>query len=139
MFVLYPTSVNKKKLKNSKVNYRLVSLSSNIPKIYEGCIYDQIQLFFASVLFKYQCNIRKGYNAQHCLITLISKWKKGVDNGGTFGALFTDLPKNVDCLPQKLLIAKLDGYGSYKGSLKLIHSYLSNRKQSVKINDECDL
>ena len=70
---------------------------------------------------------------------MTSKWKKGVDNGGTFGALFTDLPKNFDCLPQKLLIAKLDGYGSYIVSLKLVHSYLSNRKESVKINDEYNL
>ena len=28
----------------------------------------------------------RGYNAQHCLITLIDKWKKSADNGGTFGA-----------------------------------------------------
>ena len=84
---------------------------------------------------KYQCGFRRGYNAQHCLITLIEKWKKSVDNGGAFGALLTDLSKAFDCLPHELLIAKLDAYGFDKSSLKLIHSYLSNRKQRVKIND----
>ena len=48
-------------------------------------------LFFDSILPKYQCEFRRGFNAQHCLITLIEKWKKSVDNGGGFGALFTDI------------------------------------------------
>ena len=34
------TPVYKKKLKNSKDNYRPVSILSNISKIYESCIYD---------------------------------------------------------------------------------------------------
>ena len=31
--------------------------------------------------------------------------------------------------------SKLEAYGFDKSSLKLIHSYLSNRKQRVKVND----
>ena len=84
---------------------------------------------------KYQCRFHRGYNAQHRLITLIEKWKKSVDNGGAFGALLTDLSKAFDCLPHELLIAKLDAYGFDKSSLKLLHSYPSNRKQRLKIND----
>ena len=129
------TPVYKKKSKNSKDNDRPVSILSNISKIYERCIYDQIQLFFDSLLSKYQCGFRRGYNAQHCLITIIEKWKKSVDNGGAFGALLTDLSKAFDCLPHELLIATIDAYGFDKSSLKLMHSYLSNRKQRVKIND----
>ena len=128
------TPVYKKKSKNSKDNYRPVSILSNISNIYERCIYDQIQLFFDSLLSKYQYGFRRGYNA-HCLITLIKKCKKSVDNSGAFGALLTDLSKAFDFLPHELLIAKLDAYGFDKSSLKLIHSYLSNRKQRVKIND----
>ena len=96
---------------------------------------NKIQLFFDSLLSKYQCGFRRGYNAKHCLVSLIEKWKKRVDNGGAFGALLTDLSKAFDCLPHELLIAKLDAYDFDKSSLKLIHSYLSNRKQRVKINE----
>ena len=77
---------------------------------------------------------RRGYNAQDGLISLIEKWKKSVYNGGAFGALLTDLSKAFDCLPHELLIVRLDAYGFDKSSLKLIHSYLTNRKQRVKIN-----
>ena len=96
---------------------------------------DVSMIFFDSVLSKYQCGFRRGYNMQHCLITLIKKWKKSVDNGDAFGALLTDLSKAFDCLPRELLIAQVDAYGFKKSSLKLMHSYLSNSKQRVKIND----
>ena len=75
------------------------------------------------------------FQTQTLTLTLIDEWKKSVDNGGAFGALLTDLSKAFDCLPHELLIAKLDAYGFDKSSLKLIHSYLSNRKQRVKVND----
>ena len=129
------TPVYKKKSENSKDNYRPVRILSNISKIYKRCIYDLIQLFFDFLLSKYQCGSRRGYNAQHCLISLIKKWKKCFHNGGISGALLTDLSKAFDCLPHELLIAKLDAYGLDKISLKLIHIYISNRKQRLKIND----
>ena len=81
------TPVYKNKSKNSKDNYRPVSILSNISKIYERCLYYQIQVFFDSVLSKYQCRVQRGYNAQHCLIT-----------GGAFGTLFIDLSKAFDYL-----------------------------------------
>ena len=52
-------------------------------------------------------------------MTLIEKWKKSVDNGGAFGALFTDLSKAFDCLSHELLIAKLDAYGFDKNAFKI--------------------
>ena len=123
VMIIISLPVYKKKSKNSKGNHRPVSILSNIFKIYKRCIHDQIQLFFVSLLSKYQYGFRRGYNAQHCLISLIDKWKKSVDNGGAFGALLTDLSKAFDCLPHELLVAKLDAYGFDKSSLKLIPSY----------------
>ena len=131
----YVAPVYKKKSKASKDNYRPVYVLSNISKVYERCIYDQIQTYFVKILSKYQYRFCKGYNSQHCLIALIEKWKKSVDNGGAFGALLTDLSKAFDCISHELLIAKLHAYGFDKRSLVLIYNYLSNRKQRVKVND----
>ena len=66
---------------------------------------------------------------------MIEKWKKVVDNGGAFGALLTDLSKAFDCIPHDLIIARLEAYGFQIDALRLVHDYLSNRKQRVKLNE----
>ena len=35
---------------------------------------------------KFQCDFRKGYSLQQCLIALIEKWKSATDKGESFGA-----------------------------------------------------
>ena len=82
-----------------------------------------------------QCGFRKGYSTQHCLLYLLEKWKNSVDKGKVFGALLTDLSKAFDCLDHELLTAKLNAYGFTLPALRLIHDYLSNRKQRTKIDD----
>ena len=96
------TSVFKKGFRGSKDNYRPVSIIPIISKIFEKLLSKQIIIF----LSKYQCGFRKGYNAQNCLLAMIEKWKKAVDNGNVFGALLMDLSKAFDCLPHDLIIAK---------------------------------
>ena len=65
---------------------------------------------------------------------MIEKWKNSVDKGKIFGALLTDLSKAFGCLPHNLIIAKLNAYGFSLSASKLIHDYLSHRKQRTKIN-----
>ena len=43
-----------------------------------------------------------------------------------------DLSKVFDCLPHELIIAKLAAYGLGKGALRIMFSYLKDRKQNVK-------
>ena len=77
---------------------------------------------------------RKEYSSQHSLITMFEKRKKNLDQGGECGALFVDLSEAFDCLQHDLLLAKLNAYGFNYKSLKLISSFLSNRKYGAKIN-----
>ena len=67
------------------------------------------------------------------------KFKKLVDQGGEHDALIMDLSKASDCLPHNLIIAKLHAYGFDKASLRLLHSYLTDRYQRVKINNSYSL
>ena len=45
-----------------------------------------------------------------------------------------DLSRAFNTIQTELLVAKLNAYGFSKEVLKLIFSYLNNRKQRVKIN-----
>ena len=128
------TPVFKKGERNSKDNYRPVTIFPNISKMFERCIFRQLFSFMFEFLSKYQCGFRKGYSKQHCLLAMLEKWKSAVDKGKSFGALLTDLSKAFDCLSHKLLLAKLHAYGFSIAALRLIHSYLTNRKQRTKVN-----
>ena len=57
---------------------------------------------------------------------MIETWQKSLDKGESFGALLTDL--------SKAFIAKLHAYGFNIQSVRLVHSYLTGRKQRVKID-----
>ena len=65
---------------------------------------------------------------------MIEKRRKSLDESGAFGALLTDLSIAFDCLPHELLIAKCYAYGADILSSKLLYSYLTKRKQRVKLN-----
>ena len=65
---------------------------------------------------------------------MLKKWKLAVDKGKDFGALLTDLSKAFDCISQEFVLAKLHVYGFSLRALRLIHSYLTNRKQRTRLN-----
>ena len=77
---------------------------------------------------------RKGYGTQHALIRRLDDWKTKLDNNHIVGAVM-DLSKAFDCIPNDLLIAKLNVYGIDEHALLLIYSYFIRREQYVKINN----
>ena len=86
------------------------------------------------IFSKLQCGFRKGHSAQHCLLVLIEKCRKVLDKPGFAVLLLTDLRKAFDCIDHELLIAKLHAFGFNIKSLELIHNYLHDRIQRVKIH-----
>ena len=129
------TPLHEKGRKDNKENYRPVSILPTLSKIFERILFEQISGFFDNFLSEKQCGFRKGYSTQYCLVNLLEKWNSSVDKGKTFGALLTDLSKAFDCLDHELLTAKPNAYGFDLPALRLIHDYLTNRKQRTKIGD----
>ena len=91
------------------------------------------QAFLDDKLSIFLCGFRKRYSTQHALLNLVSDWQRVLDRSDKVGAVLMDLSKAFDCLPHDLLIAKLEAYGFGHKSLRFLHSYLSNRKQRVRI------
>ena len=116
------------KVSVSKENYRPASILPVISKISGKPLCNQITSLTEQFLYKYQSGFRNGFNAQHCFLAMLEKWKKAIDTKNVFGALLTDLSKAFDCLPHGLIIAKLNAYGFSLPVLNLIQNYLANRE-----------
>ena len=65
---------------------------------------------------------------------MLEIWKQVLDKGGYICAIFMDLSKAFDILNLDLLIAKLGAYGFDTDALRYMKSYLTNRKQRVRVN-----
>ena len=128
--------VDKRKRKDATdvKNYRPVSVLPSVSKVFERIMQKQMVTFINDKLSPYLCGYRKGYSAQHALVSMIENWRSALDRKGYAGAVLMDLSKAFDCINHDLLIAKLHAYGFSIDSLKMIKDYLSNRKQRVKIN-----
>ena len=130
------TPVFKKKNRLYKVNYRPVSVLPSTSKVFEKLMQKQISDYVRNYLFPYLFEYREGFSSHQALLSLIENWKMVLDKKGFQGAVLMDLSKAFDTIKHDLLIAKLYAYGFSKESLKLLHSYLSNRWHRTKINKQ---
>ena len=62
-------------------------------------------------LTKCLTGFRKLHGTQHSLLTMLGKWKRGIDNGAYVSVLFMDLLKAFDTINYDLILVKLKAYG----------------------------
>ena len=116
-------------------NYRPISVLSCINKIFEKIISKRIYNFLEkyNLLYEFQYGFRQGHSTSHALVEITDKIKFAMDNNEMTCGIFLDLSKAFDTVNHEILLYKLDHYGIRGPTLKLLKSYLSNRKQFVKI------
>ena len=115
-------------------NFRPVSVLNTFSKVYETAIKDQIVCGFEKYFSLFLSAYRKNCSSQNILISL-EEWRKHLGNNFVIGAVLTDLSKAFDCIPHDLLIAKLSAYNFSDEPLSYIYSYLTNRRQCIRINN----
>ena len=133
------TPAFKKEDRLNKMNYRPISVLNAFSKIFDCFILDQLTSYFKNILSEFLSAYRNQYSCQHVLLRVIETWCKYLDENKIVGATLMDLLKAVDCLPNDLLVVKLEAYGLDTKVLKLMLSYLSGRKQCVKIRNSFSL
>ena len=119
--------------KNDISNFRPVILLNTFSKFYERVIKHQLVLsmenYFSPMIYK------KNYRTQHVITRLVEACRERIDENFVVGTVLTDLSKAFDWIAYDLLIAKLAAYGFSDTALRYVYSYLSNRKQCVRINN----
>ena len=117
-------------------NYRPVSLTSHIIKIFERVIRKQLvhYLEFNNLLCSKQHGFRSGHS---CLTQLLHHFDDILENymnGSDTDCIYLDYAKAFDKVDHSLLIAKLNKYGINPKVIQWIDSFLSNRTQHVAVD-----
>ena len=62
-------------------------------------------------------------------------WLNAIDNDKMIGTVLADFKKAFDLVDHQILLNKLEIYGIKDEALLWFNTYLTNRKQQVKINN----
>ena len=128
----------KKGVKSNPGNYRPVSLTSIVCKIFEFFIRDALYNHFVNnnLLSPHQFGFCKGRSCVTQLLNTIDYWYYYIDRNIPVDAIYLDFRKAFDTVPHKRLIHKLQGYGVSGNILSWITDFLSDRTQYVTVNDK---
>ncbi|KAG7526776.1 hypothetical protein JOB18_045141 [Solea senegalensis] len=124
--------------RNIVSNYRPISILPVISKIVEKIVIDQLTDHINSCnpgLDSAQFGFTKHHSTETAILHLTEQIRLGLDKGGVVGAVFLDLSKAFDTVNHKVLLSKLSNVNLSSNTLAWISSYLSDRRQCVKIKD----
>ncbi|CAG2209440.1 unnamed protein product [Mytilus edulis] len=118
-------------------NYRPVSLTSVVCKICESIIRDNIMKFILTnnLHTSSQYGFRPGRSCVTQLLEVLDEWSELIDSGFPLDSIFLDFSKAFDTVPHQRLFLKLEKLGIKGCILNWIKSFLSGRKQCVRINN----
>ena len=118
-------------------NYRPISLLSTISKIIEKIIFTQLSLYFDEnkLIFDNQYGFRPKHSTEYAALELVDRIITQMDVKEVPINIFLDLSKAFDTIDHTILLAKLRYYGIHDTALRLLKSYLNNRKPYVEFED----
>ena len=134
---VFPDSLKKAQvtpLHKKKTNYRPVSVLPVFSKIFEKVFETQLSDFFDTIFNPFLCAFRRGHGCQTTLLRLLEDWREALYKNYYIASVLMDLSKAFDCLLHAIPLDKLSAYGVSDNSVSLLKSYLSNRKQQIKVN-----
>ena len=119
-----------------KTNYRPLTILPSLSKVFEKIVQLRMR-YFDKIYHKYVFAYRKHHGCDTAILSLTEKWKKEFDNHKVVGLVTMDLSKTFDTLPHDFIVQKLKKYGADQKTTTLIADYLSNRRQRVKLGNNC--
>ena len=128
----------KSKLKCKTNNYRPISLTHNISKIFEKLMCNRMWSFIDknNILTDSQFGFRRNLSTTDAVLEVVDNCVNAIDRNEYVIAVFLDLAKAFDTVNHKILLSKLDKMG-FRGNVNSwFKSFLCNRRIVVNINGE---
>ena len=132
------TAIHKKGSKDIMGNYRPVSLTSVLCKIFESIIRESVieHMVRNGIIAEEQHGFVPNRNCMTNLLTAVEDWSSMIEKGMTFDLIYTDFAKAFDSVPHARLITKLKSVGIRGDLLGWIEAFLTNRTQRVFVDGE---
>ena len=119
-------------------NYRPISLLPSLSKLLEKIVFRRIYQHATdnSLLTQKQSGYRPGHGTQLQLLHLTHNMFSNLDKGNDFTAIYLDIAKYFDKIWHRGLLLKCEKEFGIEGTLlQWLSSYLSDRKQRVRVGD----
>ena len=132
----YITPLFKKGNKTEAANYRPVSLTSHLMKVFERVVRKHLVNYFEhNELFPdNQHGFRKNRSCLTQLIEHFDSVLKSLNEGNEVDVIYLDFSKAFDKVDHNILLAKLKRYGVTGQLYAWIESFLRGRKQAVVVD-----
>ena len=116
-------------------DFRPISILSVLSKVYEKVILHQLDYIEKSSVYNSK-RFRKGHSTQTLLLKFRDNIQKALNRNEITMSVTTDYSKASDTIDHETLIRKLVSLNFSNSSIKIMLSYLTNRKQYVQVNDK---
>ena len=126
-----------KKGDRSKVgNYRPISLTSSIARLFESVILDKLIAYTQqnNLISELQFGFQPNRSTCDNILQSLHSWLDSYSSFKSTNILYTDIKKAFDSVNHRILIEVLYSFGLNTSLVKWISNFLSNRQQRVCIN-----
>ena len=122
---------------NYEGNYRPVSILAVASKVFEIFLYNQMHKYLEqnNLIYAFQSGFRSVHSTDTALTFLADKLRANMDEGLYTGMVLIDLQKAFDTVDYTILTTKQNAIGIDDSAGSWFKSYLTGRKQVVKINE----
>lgn len=118
--------------------YRPINILPIYEKVLELVVKEQIDKYLLNndIITENQAGFRKNHSCETAIQSVIDDWKLIVSEGKMVGVIFLDLKRAFETIDRNRLLDKLDQYGIRGMVLEWFRSYLRNRTQQVRFNNQ---
>ena len=126
----------KKGTKGDPANYRPVSLTSHIIKIFERIVRKKLVEYCVAnnIIVAQQYGFCSGKSCTTQLLSHFEKILEILDNNANADVIYLDFSKAFDKVDHEILLKKLKAFGISGNLLNWLNSFLSNREQYVIVD-----
>ena len=131
------TPIYKKEDPELPENYRSISITGALSKVFEKLLHNQINDYLISQKFlsNTQFGFRKSYSTIDAILYCTEAFRKAINNNKTVAFSLLDLSKAFDSIDHTYLKQKLKVLNFSEEAIEMINSLITNRSQKTIVNN----